>query len=96
MKSREELRQLFTGEMERLYPRARQARLERFVAVKQPDATFRVTPGADAHRLPQTTPIPNLFLAGDWTETGWPSTMESAVRSGLLAAQAAHRAAGPA
>ncbi len=55
------------------------------------EATFRVTPGAAANRLPQTTPISNLFLAGDWTQTGWPSTMESAVRSGNLAAEAAAR-----
>jgi uncharacterized protein with NAD-binding domain and iron-sulfur cluster len=39
-------------------------------------------------RPPQSTPVPNLFLDGDWTATGWPATMESAVRSGYLAAEA--------
>jgi zeta-carotene desaturase len=61
----------------------------RFLTVKTLDATFRPTPGTDARRLPQRTPVANLFLAGDWTLTGWPSTMESAVRSGNLAAEAA-------
>ena len=50
-------------------------------------ATFAVRPGIEALRLPQRTPIDGLFLAGDWTDTGWPATMEGAVRSGYLAAQ---------
>ena len=45
-------------------------------------------PGVDALRPPQATPWPNLFLAGDWTHTGWPATMEGAVRSGYLAGEA--------
>ena len=44
--------------------------------------------GVDRWRPPQATPIPNLFVAGDWTATGWPATMEGAVRSGYLAAEA--------
>jgi zeta-carotene desaturase len=51
-------------------------------------ATFGVTPGIDAARPSAASPWPNLFLAGDWTATGWPSTMESAARSGHLAAEA--------
>ena len=86
-KSKEELRREFTEELAHLFARAREARIERFIVVKQLAATFRSIPGAEAHRPPQTTPLPNLFLAGDWTQTGWPSTMESAVRSGLLAAR---------
>jgi uncharacterized protein with NAD-binding domain and iron-sulfur cluster len=43
-------------------------------------------PGIDALRPPQRTPVPGLVLAGDWTATGWPATMEGAVRSGVLAA----------
>lgn len=85
---KEALRDLFLTEMARLFPAARGATVERFITVKQLTATFRSTPGAEAHRLPQRTPMPNLALAGDWTRTGWPSTMESAVRSGRLAAEA--------
>ena len=85
---KEELRTAFTEEMARLFPAAREAEITRFLVVKERRATFRSIPGAAAHRLPQTTPIPNLFLAGDWTRTGWPSTMESAVLSGVLAADA--------
>ena len=90
---KEALRALFLGEMARLFPTARDARVERCIIVKQLAATFRSVPGAEAHRLPQRTPVAGLFLAGDWTQTGWPSTMESAVRSGLLAAAEAGRLA---
>lgn len=85
---KEELRELFTAEMARLFPKAAEARIERSLVVKQPQATFRPLPGASALRPTQVTPIPNLFLAGDFTDTGWPSTMEGAVRSGVLAARA--------
>jgi squalene-associated FAD-dependent desaturase len=51
-------------------------------------AVFSPTPEAEKHRPSQRTPIPNLLLAGDWTATGWPATMEGAVRSGYLAAEA--------
>jgi zeta-carotene desaturase len=74
--------------MARLFPGAADAKIKRFLVVKQPQATFRSIPGASAHRPSQVTPIPNLFLAGDFTDTGWPSTMEGAVRSGVFAAQA--------
>ena len=85
---KDELRDLFIREMERLFPKARGAGVLRVLIVKQPEATFRCTPGASAHRPSQVTPIPNLFLAGEWTDTGWPSTMEGAVRSGVFAADA--------
>ena len=64
----------------------RQARLLKSAVLKEARATFSVTPGLDAFRPPQTTPYPRLYVAGDWTATGWPSTMESAVRSGRLVA----------
>lgn len=83
---KKELIEQFTAEMARLFPRAADARVERTHVVKELNATFRSTPGTARHRLPQATPIPNLYLAGDWTQTGWPSTMESAVRSGVFAA----------
>ena len=84
--SAERLRETFSREVERLFPRARGARIRRYRVVKQHQATFRPRPGSARCRLPQETPIPNLFLAGEWTDTGWPSTMEGAVRSGVLAA----------
>ena len=56
--------------------------------VKQRNATIRCLPGVEELRPPSATPIPNLFLAGDWTKTGWPSTLEGAARSGFNAAQA--------
>jgi len=85
---KDQLRELFAREMQTLFPRARQAKIDRFLVVKQPQATFRSIPGASVHRPSQRTPIANLFLAGDWTATGWPSTMEGAVRSGVFAAEA--------
>jgi uncharacterized protein with NAD-binding domain and iron-sulfur cluster len=51
-------------------------------------ATFSAVPGVDRWRPPQASPLGNLFVAGDWTATGWPATMEGAVRSGYLAAEA--------
>ena len=87
--TRDELRDLFSEEMARLLPRAQGATIERFLAVKQQQATFRPVPGSAAYRLPHRTPIENLFLAGDWTDVGWPSTMEGAVRSGVFAADLA-------
>jgi uncharacterized protein with NAD-binding domain and iron-sulfur cluster len=76
------------------WPAARNARLLRRQIVTQRDAVFSVRPGSDALRPDQQTRVPGLFLAGDWTCTGWPSTMESAVRSGYLAAEAILASAG--
>ena len=85
---KDELRQLFEEEMRRALPAARRATVRKSLVIKQPNATFRPAPGISAHRPSQATPVPNLFLAGDWTDTGWPSTMEGAVRSGVYAARA--------
>ena len=84
----QELRSMFVREMEKLFPRAREACIRRFRVIKERRATFRCVPGIAGRRPPPLTPIPNLFLAGEWTDTGWPSTMEGAVRSGVLAADA--------
>jgi zeta-carotene desaturase len=62
--------------------------------VKELRATFSARPGLEAQRPGPATGIANLFLAGDWTKTGWPSTMEGAVRSGYLAAEAVVAATG--
>ena len=85
---REELARLFIAEMAQVFPGAGEATVEQAIVVKQRHATFRCLPGASARRPGSRTPIPNLFLAGEWTDTGWPSTMESAARSGYNAAQA--------
>ncbi|MDE2861502.1 MAG: hydroxysqualene dehydroxylase HpnE [Chloroflexota bacterium] len=85
---RQRIGEMFLEEMARVFPQARDARVERLVVVKQPRATFRSVPGASSFRLPVTTPISNLFLAGEWVNTDWPGTMEGAVRSGYAAALA--------
>lgn len=75
-------------ELALFFPEASSATLLKSAVLKEARATFSVTPGLDRYRPPQQTRWPGLFLAGDWTRTGWPSTMESAVRSGRLAAGA--------
>jgi hypothetical protein len=74
-------------ELGEIWPAARAAELVRWWVVTEHGATFAVRPGVEAHRPSQRTPIDGLFLAGDWTNTGWPATMEGAVRSGYLAAE---------
>ncbi|MGQ9734558.1 MAG: hydroxysqualene dehydroxylase HpnE [Candidatus Bipolaricaulia bacterium] len=83
----ERLFQELSTELGRLLPEMREARIEKHLVVKQRRATISLRPGMEGHRLPSRTPIANLFLAGDWTDTGWPSTMEGAVRSGQAAAR---------
>lgn len=85
--SKQELREIFTAEMKKAFPESQNASIQKFAVVKMLDATFRVVPGSQKSRLPQRTPMPGFYLAGDWTDTGWPSTMESAVRSGNMAAE---------
>jgi zeta-carotene desaturase len=82
------------GQVRRYFPAARDACLERSHVVKELRATFSAAPGVDALRPGPATAIPRLFLAGDWTATGWPATMEGAVRSGYIAAEAVCAAAG--
>jgi uncharacterized protein with NAD-binding domain and iron-sulfur cluster len=57
------------------------------------NATYSPRPGIDVYRAPAATEWPRVFLAGDWTATGWPATMEGAVRSGYLAAEGLARSA---
>ncbi len=82
-----EIIEKFTKEMAAFFPPARGANVKRALIVKQRNATFAPRPGIAALRPSQRTPIRNLLLCGDWTDTGWPATMESAVRSGLAAAR---------
>ena len=76
------------AELARFLPAAPRAALLKSAVLKEARATFSVTPGLDAFRPPQTTPWPRLYVAGDWTATEWPSTMEGAIRGGRLAAGA--------
>ena len=81
-------------EMREFFPTMGEAKLERAHVVKEIRATFSAAPGLESRRPESRTRISNLFLAGDWTRSGWPATMEGAVRSGYLAAEAVLRAEG--
>jgi squalene-associated FAD-dependent desaturase len=87
-KSRQEIIDIVLREVRQALPRAQQAELLKATVIKEAAATFSPQPGVDRWRPPQQTKIPQLFFAGDWTATGWPATMEGAVRSGYLAAEA--------
>ena len=82
------------AELAEFFPAVGVAKLEKVALIKEVRATFGVPPGIDGARPSAISPWPNLFLAGDWTATGWPSTMESAARSGHLAAEELCRAIG--
>ena len=82
------LRARYLPALERLLPAAREATVLDVFAIREPRATFRVAPGTHALRPGARTRQPGLYLAGAWTDTGWPATMESAVRSGNAAAHA--------
>jgi squalene-associated FAD-dependent desaturase len=92
--ARQQIISLAWEELREFFPEARRARLERAHVIKEARATFSAVPGLEDARPGCTTRFPNLFLAGDWTRSGWPATMEGAVRSGYLAAEAVTRAAG--
>jgi hydroxysqualene dehydroxylase len=81
-----ELERRFVPEIARLLPGARDARLTHFIPIREPAATFRQAPGTRRLRPPPGRIAPRVFLAGAWTDTGWPATMEGAVRSGRIAA----------
>jgi squalene-associated FAD-dependent desaturase len=80
------LRERFVPALAELFPAAREAQVTEFFVTRERRATFRQAPGSGALRPKPGTRIPGLVLAGAWTDTGWPDTMESAVRSGLAAA----------
>jgi zeta-carotene desaturase len=91
---RKSLNDLAVRELSEFLPEVRKAALTKAHVVKELRATISAVPGMEAKRPPTHTRIPNLYLAGDWTRSGWPATMEGAVRSGYLAAEAVTRAAG--
>jgi zeta-carotene desaturase len=85
---------LAVRELAEFFPAVKSAVLEKARVVKEVRATFSALPGLELKRPTAVTAYPNFFLAGDWTRSGWPATMEGAVRSGYLAAEAVARAAG--
>ena len=93
-KSRQEIIDLCLAEVRHALPKGRDAQLLKATVIKEAAATFSPEPGVDRWRPQQSTLIPGLFLSGDWTQTGWPATMEGAVRGGYLAAEAVLRASG--
>jgi squalene-associated FAD-dependent desaturase len=86
--SREGIITQVRSDLETVFPTLRQARLTHALVIKERQATFSATPGSLESRLSALTPIHGLYLAGAWTNTGWPATMEGALRSGHAAAQA--------
>jgi squalene-associated FAD-dependent desaturase len=87
-KSRQEIIDLCVRELADVLPATRAAKLVKATVIKEVNATFSPAVDVDRYRPAQRSPVKNLILAGDWTRTGWPSTMEGAVRSGYLAAEA--------
>jgi squalene-associated FAD-dependent desaturase len=83
------LRDRFLPALSELFPPARRARVQSFFVTREPHATFRASPGSGSLRLGEQTNTSGVFLAGSWTDTGWPATMEGAVRSGVRAARRA-------
>ena len=92
--SREEALSRAVTQLGEYFPKVKSAKLLKSALIKEVRATFGVPPGIDGSRAGAVSPWPGCFLAGDWTRTGWPSTMESAARSGHLAAEALLRSMG--
>ncbi|HEV2964110.1 MAG TPA: hydroxysqualene dehydroxylase HpnE [Candidatus Angelobacter sp.] len=93
-KSRQEILDLAMKELAEFFPAIKNAKLVKSTVIKEVHATYSVRPGLDQYRPSAKTEWPRLFLSGDWTATGWPATMEGAVRSGYLAAEAITESAG--
>ena len=93
-KSKTEIVDMAMKEAQEFFPAAREAKLLKSTVIKEVHATYSPRPGIDQYRPQAATPWPRVFLAGDWAATGWPATMEGAVRSGYLAAEALARSTG--
>ncbi len=91
---RQEIIDLAIRELADFFPVVKAAKLEKAQVIKEVRATFAASPGLEEKRPKADAAYANFFLAGDWTRSGWPATMEGAVRSGYLAAEAVTRAAG--
>jgi zeta-carotene desaturase len=81
-------------ELALFFPAVKDAKLLKAAVTKEVRATFSIRPQLDRARSTSQSPWANIFLAGDWTATGWPATMEGAARSGYLAAEALSQATG--
>ena len=93
-KSKAEIVELALAELREFFPGSRAANLLKSTVIKEVHATYSPRPGIEIHRPRPETVWPRVFLAGDWTATGWPATMEGAVRSGYAAAQCVARVSG--
>jgi squalene-associated FAD-dependent desaturase len=91
---RQEVIDMAVRELAEFFPAVQEAKLLKAQVIKEVRATFSARPGLEHLRPTSVTPFRNFFLAGDWTRSGWPATMEGAVRSGYLAAEAVAAAAG--
>jgi phytoene dehydrogenase-like protein len=91
---KEAIRDKIVAEIREILPAAKEANLVHCRVVTERSATYSILPGVDDIRPSPATPIGNLFLAGDYVQTRWPATMEGAVRSGRLAAEAILAAVG--
>jgi uncharacterized protein with NAD-binding domain and iron-sulfur cluster len=91
---RQEIIDLALRELAQFFPAVASAQLVKAAVVKEVRATYSIRPQLDPIRPIQVSPWAGLFLAGDWTATGWPATMEGAVRSGYLSASEVTRAFG--
>jgi squalene-associated FAD-dependent desaturase len=87
-KSRNEIMDLALRELAEFFPAVKEARVMKSTVIKEVYATFSPSPGSDAYRPLPLSPWPRVFLSGDWTATGWPATMEGAVRAGYASAEA--------
>jgi squalene-associated FAD-dependent desaturase len=92
--SRNEIIDIAIGDLRLYFPKVKDARLVKAHVIKEQRATYSAAPETEALRPTAESGLPNVILAGDWTRTGWPATMEGAVRSGYLAAEAVAQAAG--
>jgi squalene-associated FAD-dependent desaturase len=93
-KSKQDILDLALRELTEFFPAVKDAKVLKQTVIKEVHATYSAKPRSDDYRPPQRTDWPRVFLAGDWTSTGWPATMEGAVRSGYKAAEALAHAAG--
>jgi squalene-associated FAD-dependent desaturase len=93
-RSKQDILDLALRELTEFFPAVKDAKVLKQTVIKEVHATYSAKPRSDDYRPPQRTDWPRVFLAGDWTSTGWPATMEGAVRSGYKAAEALAHAAG--
>ena len=92
--TRKEIIEIAIGDLRLYFPRVREANLVKAHVVKEQRATFAAAPDTESLRPGAASAITNLYIAGDWTRTGWPATMEGAVRSGYIAAEAICKSSG--